>query len=127
MTTRPRRARGNGQGRWNMGAARARRRTSVAGVVTPRASWERERLRWGVLEEPDEDAPRLVLADWLEEDGEDGLAGFIRGQVAAPLELSVGGLHAGAAGPIMQALAPLGLADEVRRLAWLGVEVAVFR
>jgi uncharacterized protein (TIGR02996 family) len=35
-----------------------------------------------VLEAPDDDTPRLVLADWLEEHGEPDRAGFIRVQVA---------------------------------------------
>ena len=34
-----------------------------------------------ILAHPDEDAPRLVLADWLEEHGEDARAEFIRVQI----------------------------------------------
>lgn len=36
----------------------------------------------GVLEAPDDDAPRLVLADWLDENGDPERAEFIRVQVA---------------------------------------------
>src|SRR4051794_37619161 len=35
----------------------------------------------GVAEEPDEDAPRLVYADWLEDRGEADAGNFIRAQV----------------------------------------------
>ena len=35
-------------------------------------------------DEPDDDAPRLVLADWLEDRGDEERARFIRRQVAAP-------------------------------------------
>ncbi len=42
---------------------------------------ERERLIRAASEEPDEDLPRLVLADWLEEDGETERATFIRSGV----------------------------------------------
>ncbi len=41
-----------------------------------------ELLLRGVLEEPDEDAPRLVYADWLEEQGQDARAEFIRNDIA---------------------------------------------
>src|SRR5262245_55792190 len=37
-----------------------------------------------VLERPDDDGPRLTLADWLERHGEQARAGFIRRQVASP-------------------------------------------
>jgi uncharacterized protein (TIGR02996 family) len=38
--------------------------------------------------EPDDDAPRLVLADWLEEHGEEARAKFIRRQVLKPARLA---------------------------------------
>jgi len=37
----------------------------------------------GILEAPDEDAPRLVYADWLQENGQEERAVFIREQIAA--------------------------------------------
>lgn len=42
---------------------------------------EREQLIAAVLAEPEEDLPRLVFADWLEENGEPERAGFIRREV----------------------------------------------
>jgi uncharacterized protein (TIGR02996 family) len=45
---------------------------------------ERQGLMRGVLEQPDEDAPRLVLADWYEEHGEPDRAEFIRLQCRRP-------------------------------------------
>jgi uncharacterized protein (TIGR02996 family) len=42
---------------------------------------EGDLLLAGVLEEPGEDAPRLVYADWLEENGEPYRAMFIRAQI----------------------------------------------
>jgi uncharacterized protein (TIGR02996 family) len=39
---------------------------------------EREQLRAAIRANPDDDAPRLVLADWLEENGETDFAEFIR-------------------------------------------------
>jgi uncharacterized protein (TIGR02996 family) len=38
-----------------------------------------------VLADPGDDAPRLVYADWLEENGEPGHAAFIRGQIELAL------------------------------------------
>jgi uncharacterized protein (TIGR02996 family) len=42
---------------------------------------EREALLHAVCENPDDDAPRLVFADWLQENGEDDRAEFIRLQI----------------------------------------------
>jgi uncharacterized protein (TIGR02996 family) len=42
---------------------------------------ERELLLRAVCENPDEDAPRLVFADWLQENGEEEQAEFIRLQI----------------------------------------------
>src|SRR5262249_62177187 len=42
---------------------------------------EREALLAAVCENPDDDAPRLVFADWCEEHGESERAEFIRGQL----------------------------------------------
>lgn len=42
---------------------------------------EREALLNAVRQAPDDDLPRLVLADWLEENGEPLWAEFIRGQI----------------------------------------------
>ena len=39
--------------------------------------------------EPDDDAPRLILADWLEEHGEGERAAFIRAQIARPDDASI--------------------------------------
>jgi uncharacterized protein (TIGR02996 family) len=51
---------------------------------------EREALTRAVVAAPDDDLPRLVLADWLEENGEPAYARFVRTQVelagAAPWE-----------------------------------------
>ena len=44
---------------------------------------ERDDLYRAILEAPDDDAPRLVYADWLDEHGEPARAEFIRAQVAA--------------------------------------------
>lgn len=44
---------------------------------------EREALLQAVCDHLDDDTPRLVLADWLEENGEPERAEFIRAQVAA--------------------------------------------
>ncbi|MBY0228034.1 MAG: TIGR02996 domain-containing protein, partial [Gemmataceae bacterium] len=38
----------------------------------------------GIVEAPDEDAPRLIYADWLEDHGQPEHAEFIRAQVALP-------------------------------------------
>jgi uncharacterized protein (TIGR02996 family) len=38
-------------------------------------------LRLSVLHNPDDDLPRLVYADWLEENGQEGYAHFIRWQI----------------------------------------------
>jgi len=40
--------------------------------------------------EPDDDAPRLILADWLDEHGEAERAAFIRAQIARPDDASIG-------------------------------------
>jgi uncharacterized protein (TIGR02996 family) len=45
------------------------------------AMTEHDRLWQGVLDEPDEDAPRLVYADWLDDHGEPERSEFIRAQV----------------------------------------------
>src|SRR5262245_54862910 len=42
---------------------------------------ERNALLRAVIDQPDEDAPRLVLADWYEEHGEPDRAEFIRLQL----------------------------------------------
>ncbi len=44
---------------------------------------EREALLRSVCENSDEDTPRLVFADWLQENGEEARAEFIRAQVEA--------------------------------------------
>ena len=43
---------------------------------------DRDALLRGIIENPDEDAPRLVFADWLEENGEAERAAFIRADIA---------------------------------------------
>src|SRR5262245_34763715 len=43
---------------------------------------EDEALMQAILDSPEDDAPRLVLADWLEEHGEPDRAAFIRVQCA---------------------------------------------
>jgi len=43
---------------------------------------EREALTAAVLADPDDDLPRLVFADWLDERGEPARARFIRAQIA---------------------------------------------
>ena len=48
-----------------------------------RSAGEREALWAAVCENPDDDAPRLVFADWLEEHGRTPWATFIRAQVQA--------------------------------------------
>ena len=48
--------------------------------MTP--SPEREALQSAVLENPDDDLPRLVFADWLDENGDPERARFIRAQIA---------------------------------------------
>jgi uncharacterized protein (TIGR02996 family) len=45
------------------------------------AMTEREALLRAVCENPDDDTPRLVFADWLQENGEDARAEFIRIQI----------------------------------------------
>src|SRR5262245_10028348 len=42
---------------------------------------EREALLRAVCENPDDDTPRLVFADWLQENGEEDRAEFIRLQI----------------------------------------------
>ena len=42
---------------------------------------EREALLKAVCENPDDDTPRLVFADWLQENGEEERAEFIRVQI----------------------------------------------
>jgi uncharacterized protein (TIGR02996 family) len=44
---------------------------------------EREALLRAVCENPDDDTPRLVFADWLQEHGDEARAEFIRVQVGA--------------------------------------------
>ena len=46
---------------------------------------EREALLRAVCENPDDDTPRLVFADWLDEHDEPERAEFIRLQIAAAL------------------------------------------
>lgn len=43
---------------------------------------ERDALLRHVLAHPDDDAPRLVMADWFDEHGEADRAAFIRLQIA---------------------------------------------
>ena len=43
---------------------------------------EQEALFAGILENPDDDAPRLIYADWLEEHEDEERANFIRWQIA---------------------------------------------
>lgn len=50
---------------------------------------EREALLKAVCDNPDEDAPRLVFADWLQEHGEEERAEFIR------LQIEIAGLREG--------------------------------
>jgi uncharacterized protein (TIGR02996 family) len=47
----------------------------------PRPKDTGEALFQAVLAEPDDDTPRLIYADWLEENGQGDRAEFIRGQV----------------------------------------------
>lgn len=47
------------------------------------AMTEREMLLRAVCENPDDDTPRLVFADWLDENGEPERAEFIRTQVSS--------------------------------------------
>src|SRR5215470_6975433 len=42
---------------------------------------EREALLRAVCENPDDDTPRLVFADWLQENGDEARAEFIRLQI----------------------------------------------
>lgn len=46
---------------------------------------ERDALMRAICENPDDDTPRLVFADWLQEHGEDDRAEFIRAQVRLEL------------------------------------------
>src|SRR5262245_42389792 len=48
-----------------------------------RSAGEREALWAAVCESPDDDAPRLVFADWLDDHGRTEWATFIRAQVGA--------------------------------------------
>ncbi len=41
---------------------------------------EHDRLLHAAIEEPDDDAPRLVYADWLTDNGDPERADFIRAQ-----------------------------------------------
>src|SRR6266545_333496 len=45
---------------------------------------ERDALLRAVCDHPDDDTPRLVFADWLQENGEEARAEFIRVQVELP-------------------------------------------
>src|SRR5262245_49711218 len=58
-------------------------RRSRGRVTMKTASGEREALYAAVCESPDDDAPRLVFADWLEEHGQEAWAALIRAQVGA--------------------------------------------
>ncbi len=42
---------------------------------------ERDALLRAICDNPDDDTPRLVIADWLQEHGEDERAEFIRLQI----------------------------------------------
>lgn len=53
-------------------------------------------LRRAVLADPDEDTPRLIYADWLDENGQPDRAGFIRAQIEA-VRAGPSGLRARAA------------------------------
>src|SRR5262249_51577744 len=104
---------------------------SAARAEAPRASWERERLRWRVLVEPRDDAPRLVLADWLEENGaswERRMGWFARSQVFGPFDLRVSGLqHPRGVRAAVRAFKAMGIGHELARAHWLGVEALTFR
>src|SRR5262249_4552018 len=45
---------------------------------------ERDALMQAILERPDDDAPRLVFADWLDDNGEADLARYVRLERAGP-------------------------------------------
>jgi uncharacterized protein (TIGR02996 family) len=88
---------------------------------------DREGLLRAILEDPDDDLPRLLLADWLEEHQD--IRGrrrtrLIRAQLLRGGELAVVGLGRGWAAEV---LASLGLRPELERLALMGVERVVYR
>jgi uncharacterized protein (TIGR02996 family) len=88
---------------------------------------DQQGLLRAILEDPDDDLPRLLLADWVEEHHDTRgrrRARLIRAQLLRGGELVVVGLDRGWAG---EALAPIGLRPELERLAWLGVARAVYR
>jgi uncharacterized protein (TIGR02996 family) len=80
-------------------------------------------LLWAIADEPDDDGPRLALADWLEEHGRMERAEFIRGQLRLAslhedsperreLAFRPGGTRTG----VVRAVQPLGRVGLVTRL-----------
>src|SRR5262245_41290558 len=59
----------------------ARKRPAPRAVAVRPAHPQGEALLNAVLDAPDDDAPRLIYADWLEENGDPDRAEFIRLQV----------------------------------------------
>ena len=47
----------------------------------PELSWEESAFIEAIEHSPGDDAPKLVYADWLEENGEEQVASFVRGWV----------------------------------------------
>lgn len=54
------------------------RRASRPFLSTMAGMSDRQSFIRAICDAPDDDAPRLIYADWLDENGEDKLAGFIR-------------------------------------------------
>src|SRR5262245_3126030 len=110
---------------------KARPRASAVEEELPRASWERERLRWRVLVEPRDDAPWLVLADWLEENGssrERRMGWFVRSQLLGPCDVRASGLQQPrGVRAAVRAFKAMGLGHELARAHWLGVEALNLR
>src|SRR4051795_602322 len=55
------------------------RQTGIAPALT--AMSEEDGLLQAILDDPEDDAPRLVYSDWLEDHGEPNRAAFIRLQI----------------------------------------------
>src|SRR4051812_1418443 len=72
------------------GAVRQQARP-VRGRGARRAMTDRDALLASIHATPDDDAPRLVFADWLDEHGEPERAEFIRLQVAQRREYETNG------------------------------------
>src|SRR4051794_22911509 len=78
-------------------------------------------IRGAITEEPEDDLPRTVLADWLAEQGNYSLARFMHYQLeGGDWPLVVPGLQRKSVGAAMAALEPLGLDRDIEQLAWLG-------